>query len=122
MNSVHIGTIFQQIRSIGTRPSSNVGSSFHESARKTLRLLVSSIFLVTAYLEYTPQLKDLAFVVAPLTLPLTDNGQKYILVFRNLGLVTPCPILALVFHEKIGKFTNPITSCFLTFSVKFRAT
>ena len=99
MNSVHIGTIFQQIRSIGTRPSSNVGSSFHESARKTLRLLVSSIFLVTAYLEYTPQLKDLAFVVAPLTSPLTDNGQKYILVFRNLGLVTLCPILALVFHE-----------------------
>ena len=110
MNSVHIGTIFQQIRSIGTRPSSNVGSSFHESARKTLRLLVSSIFLVTAYLEYTPQLKDLAFVVAPLTSPLTDNGQKYILVFRNLGLVTPCPILALVFHEKIGKFTNFVST------------
>ena len=45
-------------------------------------------------LEYTPLLWDLAFVVTPLTSPLTDNGQKYKLVFRNLGLVTTYPILA----------------------------
>ena len=32
------------------------------------------------------------------------SGQKNILMFRNLGLVTPSPIFALVFHEKTGKF------------------
>ena len=61
---------------------------------------------MTAYHEYTPLLGDLAFVLEPLTSPLTDNGLKNILVFKNLGLVTPCPILALVFHEKLENLTN----------------
>ena len=42
-------------------------SIFHESARKTWELLVSSIFLFTAYLGYTPLLRDLAIVVSPFT-------------------------------------------------------
>ena len=32
------------------------------------------------------------------TRPPTEDGQTYMLAFRNLGLVTPCPRLALVFY------------------------
>ena len=63
------------------------GSFFHESARRTL-------------------LWDLALDFTPLTLPLTDDGQKYMLAFRHLGLITSCPRWVLAFHEKIGNLTN----------------
>ena len=33
----------------------------------------------------------------------TEYVQKYVLVFRHLGLITSCPRWVLVFHEKIGK-------------------
>ena len=69
------------------RPFHKFDSFFHDSARRTL-------------------LWDLALVFAPLTLPLTDDGQKYMLAFRHLGLITSCPRWVLVFHEKIGNLTN----------------
>ena len=33
------------------------------------------------------------------TRPPTEDGQKYMLAFRNLGLATPCPRLATVLYE-----------------------
>ena len=33
----------------------------------------------------------------------TENVQKYVLVFRHLGLITSCPRWVLVFYEKIRK-------------------
>ena len=41
---------------------------------------------------------------------LTENVQKYVLVFRHLGLITSCPRWALVFHEKIGN-NNKVCFC-----------
>ena len=35
-----------------------------------------------------------------------EEVQKYILAFRNLGLITSCPKLVLEFNEKIGSFTK----------------
>ena len=37
---------------------------------------------------------------------LTEDVQKYVLVFRHLGLITSYPRWVLVFHEKIGKFNK----------------
>ena len=78
---------------------------------KLLLILNSSWSVIFTLWIYTPLLLSststrpnslwhLAFVVAPFTSPLTDNGQNYILVFTNIGLETPCPRLAL------GKNTN----------------
>ena len=33
----------------------------------------------------------------------TENVQKYVLVFRHLGLITSCPRWVLVFYDKIRK-------------------
>ena len=43
---------------------------------------------------------------SPLTSPLTDNVHKYMLVFRNIDLVTPSSKAALVFRIKTGKFNK----------------
>ena len=37
---------------------------------------------------------------------LTDNSQKYMLVFRHLGVINSYPRWALVFHETIGNLTK----------------
>ena len=37
---------------------------------------------------------------------LTEDVQKYVLVFRHLGLITSYPRWVLVIHEKIGNLTN----------------
>jgi hypothetical protein len=51
-----------------------------------------------------------------LTRPPTEDGQKYMLAFRNLGLVTPCTRLALVFYLfrnltniRFGRIGNPLS-------------
>ena len=36
----------------------------------------------------------------------TEDAQKFLLVFRHIGLITSCPMWVLVFHEKIGNLTN----------------
>ena len=36
------------------------------------------------------------------TWPLTEDVQKYVLVFRHLGVITSYPRWALVVHEKTG--------------------
>ena len=53
-----------------------------------------------------PLLWDLALVFTPLTLPLTDDGQKYMLVFRHLGVITSYPRWALMFLKKTGNLSN----------------
>ena len=45
-------------------------------------------------------------VFTSLKLPLTDDGQMYMLLFRYLGLVLPYPRWALVFLEKLGNLGN----------------
>ena len=53
------------------------------------------LYLCNQYL-LSNEIKHLIWLTS--TRPPTEDGQKYMLAFRNLGLVTPCPRLAPVFY------------------------